>query len=243
VIQNRMFSRALLLLLLVLNVGVAAWWLLGPDAVPVAEVLAPAAPRLQLVGEPTAAARMPPRAMVTATPPVPAIASAPAPAASTSIPATAPATTANAMSCMRLGPFANDEALAHARTALQPLVTRMTVATVPASSRGWRVWLPPLADRDAAQAMATRIGAAGFTDYYVVPEGAEANSIALGRYGNKASAQRRQAHLQAAGFAARAEALGAVTRWIDVASTADDAALRAGSGAAQSHVLDCARLQ
>lgn len=237
-IQNRMFSRALLLLLLVLNVGVAAWWLLRPAAVPVAEALVPAAPRLQLVGETTAAARLPPAA-VTATPPAPAIAAAPA-----SIRATAPAapTTTSALRCTRLGPFASDEALAHARTALQPLVTRMTVATVPASSRGWRVWLPPLADRDAAQAMATRIGAAGFTDYYVVPEGAEANSIALGRYGNEPSAQRRQAQLQAAGFAARAEALGAVTRWIEVASTADETALRAGSGAAQSRVLDCASL-
>jgi hypothetical protein len=246
VIQNRMFSRALLVLLLVLNVGVAAWWLLRPEAVPVAEVLAPVAPRLQLVGETTAARTSAP-ASGDATPlaasPTPASTPAMAPAAATSTSTMAPdAGTIAATRCVRLGPFASEEALAHAQTALQPLVARMAVATVPASGRGWRVWLPPLADREAAQATATRIGAAGFTDYYVVPDGTEANSIALGRYGNQASAQRRQAQLQAAGFAARAEALGAVTRWIDVTSTMDEAALRAGSGAAQSRALDCASL-
>ena len=135
-------------------------------------------------------------------------------------------------------------ALAHAQSTLQPRVARMAVATVPASARGWRVWLPPLADRGAAQAMATRIGAAGFSDYYVVPDGADANSIALGRYGNEDAARRRMAQLQAAGFAAQAEAMGVVTRWIDVATVTatDEAALRAASGAAQSRALDCARL-
>jgi hypothetical protein len=50
--------------------------------------------------------------------------------------------------------------------------------------------------------------------------------------------------MQAAGFAAQAEPLGPVTRWIDIATAAapDDAALRTRSGAAQSRALDCARL-
>lgn len=237
-----MFPRALLLLLLVLNVGVAAWWLLRPEPAPVAEAPVPDAPRLHLVGETTAVARMPVSPAATSTS---RAAPASAPPAPTSIPTTTPVTTtASALRCVRLGPFASDTALAQAQSTLQPLAARMAVATVSASARGWRVWLPPLADRDAAQAMATRIGAAGFSDYYVVPDGAEANSIALGRYGNEDSARRRQAQLQAAGFAAQAQPLGAATRWIDIATTAanDDAALRAGSGAAQSRALDCARL-
>jgi hypothetical protein len=227
-----MFSRALLLLLLVLNGGVAAWWLLRPAPPPPTTELPPPAPRLQLVAE--AASR--PRPPVTRTLPAPP---------STTVPSAAPvAADAGAMHCLRLGPFDSDAALARAQAALRPQVARLVVSTVPASSRGWRVWLPPLSDREAAQAMATRIGAAGFTDYYVVPDGAEANSIALGRYGNAESAQRREAALQAAGFAARAQALGVVTRWIDVASNVavDDAALRASSGAEQSRALDCARL-
>lgn len=236
-----MFSRALLLLLLVLNVGVAAWWLLRPEPLPVVDVLPPAAPRLQLVGETTAAARTP---AASATASVARAASTSMPITPASVPASAPGTTATAMRCLRLGPFASDAALARAQSTLQPRVARMAVATVPASARGWRVWLPPLADRGAAQAMATRIGAAGFSDYYVVPDGADANSIALGRYGNEDAARRRMAQLQAAGFAAQAEAMGVVTRWIDVATAAatDEAALRAASGAAQSRALDCARL-
>ena len=88
------------------------------------------------------------------------------------------------------------------------------------------------------------IAAAGSTDYYIGAAGDEANSIALGRYGNAESAQRRQAQLQAAGFAAQAQPLGGSVRWIDVAVHAadNDAALRASSGARQSRTLDCARL-
>ena len=241
-----MFSRALLLLLLVLNIGVAAWWLLRPADTPPAMVAAPAAPRLRLVGEPMPAAirSAPLSAPASLQPPAAPASVATATSAVTPTALQSGAASADATRCLRLGPFASDDALAHAQTALQPLATRMRTATVPASSRGWRVWLPPLADRDAAQAMAARIAAAGFSDYYVMPNGAEASSIALGRYGNEDSALRRQAQLQAAGFAAQAQPLGATTRWIDIAIAAstDDAALRANSGAAQSRTLDCARL-
>ena len=227
-----MFSRALLLLLLVLNVGVAAWWLLRPAPPPPTVELPPSAPRLRLVIEVAAPSRLP--AMRTLAAP-----------ASTSVPnAVALAADADSTHCLRLGPFDSDAALARAQSALRPQVARLVVTTLPASSRGWRVWLPPLADREAAQAMAARIAAAGFSDYYVMPNGTEANSIALGRYGNAESAQRREAALQAAGFAAQAQPLGVVTRWIDIAGNAaiDDAALRAGSGARQSRALDCASL-
>jgi len=238
-----MFARALLLLLLVLNAGVAAWWLLRPAPPPVAMTLPPEAPPLRLVGEPVAArTRVASPAIATTQRAASAVASE---VPSTMEPSpTAPRETASsdATRCLRLGPFPDDAALAHAQSVLQPLAARMNVATAPSPGRGWRVWLPPLVDRAAAQAMAARIAAAGFSDYYVVPGGDEANSIALGRYGNEDSAQRRQAQLQAAGFAAQAQALGVATRWLDIATTtaADDAALRVRSGAGQSRVLDCA---
>lgn len=245
VIQNRMFARALLLLLLVLNAGVAAWWLLRPAPPPVATASPPAAPPLRLVGEP-------PAATATAAPPEIATTQRAAPAVASAVPSTMePSPTAqrdtaasDATRCLRLGPFPDDSSLAHAQSMLQPLAARVTVATVPSPGRGWRVWLPPLADRAAAQALAARIAAAGFSDYYVVPGGDEANSIALGRYGNEGAAQRRQAQLQAAGFAAQAQALGIATRWLDIATStgADDAALRLRSGAGQSRVLDCSGL-
>jgi hypothetical protein len=230
-----MFPRALLLLLLVLNAGVAAWWLLRPPAPPAALELPSTAPRLRLVAEVAPAAR-------------PTAPSVPAAAASTTLPHAAsvatPATAVAPERCLRLGPFDSDAALASAQSALRPQVARLAVATLPASARGWRVWLPALADRAAAQAVAARIAAAGITDYYIVADGDEANSIALGRYGNAESAQRRQAQLQAAGVAAQAQPLGGSVRWIDVAVHAadNDAALRASSGARQSRTLDCARL-
>ena len=128
-IQNRMFSRALLLLLLVLNVGVAAWWLLRPEPLPVVDVLPPAAPRLQLVGETTAAAGKPAASATASAARAAVPASTSMPSAPASVPATAPGTTATAMRCLRLGPFASDAALAHAQSTLQPRVARMAVAT------------------------------------------------------------------------------------------------------------------
>ena len=67
----------------------------------------------------------------------------------------------------------------------------------------WRVWLPRLPTVDAAQATAARIAEAGFSDYLVVRDGADANTIALGRYGSEEAAQRRTAALRASGFPAR----------------------------------------
>jgi len=105
------------------------------------------------------------------------------------------------------------------------------------------VWLPPMADRASAQAVAERIVAAGFKDYYIVVDGDEANSIALGRYGNAEAAQRRQADLQAAGFPAQAESLGGGARWIQVAAgPAFDVARLQPAIAAQQRPLDCATL-
>jgi hypothetical protein len=67
----------------------------------------------------------------------------------------------------------------------------------------WRVWLPRLPTAEAAQATAARIGEAGFSDYLVVRDGADANTIALGRYGSEEAARRRTAALRASGFPAR----------------------------------------
>ena len=53
-----MLTRALIVLLLVLNLGVAAWWWLRPSAdAPAAVAIDPHVPRLQLVGEKRLAAQ------------------------------------------------------------------------------------------------------------------------------------------------------------------------------------------
>lgn len=156
-------TRAAIVLLLVLNAGVAAWWLLHPAPAPAAAIPPASAPRLQLLAE---------AAPVVA--PVAARAPAPAPKP----PARAVPTGCN-------GPDAGAD--------------------------GWRVYLPKLPGAEAADAMAARIDAAGFSDYLVMRDGEDANAIALGRYSTRDAAQRRTASLQAAGFPARCARIPAST--------------------------------
>lgn len=232
--------RALIVLLTAMNLGVAAWWWLGPKTVPASVEDAPSGiAKLQLVSE-----RPSPR-------PAPAPET---PAAETAAPSPDVATAeaekppVAAERCFTFGPFANAAALAAAQTALRPKTLRLRAReTREGGERGWRVFLPAAADRAAANANAEKLKAAGFTDLLVVGEGAEANSIALGRFSGEARAQQHAAALRAAGFEARAEALGEVREagWLDlaVAANADLAAIRRASGNAQSRTLDCAGLR
>ena len=243
-----MTLRALIVLLAMLNLGVAAWWLLRPDAPLVAVEDAPSGiARLQLVSERPANVR-----------PAPAAAPAPSPGqASTAVPpppATATAAVAEpvppaaAERCIRFGPFADPQALATAQAALRPFALRLKPRTASRDSgRGWRVYLPAAADRAAATESAAKLKAAGFNDLLVVTNGAEANSVALGRFSSEARAQQHAQALRAAGFEAKAEPLGEIRSegWLDaaVAADADLAAARRASGAAQSRPVDCAGLR
>ncbi len=230
-----MTLRASIVLLAVLNLGVAAWWLLRPDTVPAAVVDPPSGiARLQLLSERVGPA--PAKVEAAATKPdeteAPAAAAAEAPAA--------------AERCYSFGPFADAATLATAQAALRPGALRLhTRETREGGGRGWRVYLPAAADRAAANANADKLKAAGFTDLLVVGDGTEANSVALGRFSSEPRAQQHAQALRAAGFeAARAEPLGEVriARWIDLAAAEgfDAAAARRASGATQSRATDCA---
>lgn len=232
-----MTLRASIVLLAVLNLGVAAWWLLRPEAVPAPVVEAPSGiARLQLLSERVGPA------------PAPVEATAAQPdATETPTPPAAPAAAAPAVAerCYRFGPFADAAALATAQVALRPGALRLrTRETREGGGRGWRVYLPAAADRAAANANADRLKAAGFTDLLVVGDGAEANSVALGRFSSEPRAQQHAQALRAAGFAAKAEPLGEVrtSRWVDLAADEgfDTATARRASGAAQSRTIDCA---
>jgi cell division septation protein DedD len=229
-----MFARALIVLLLVLNVGVAAWWILRPSAPPSAPATSFAGvPRLQLLHEADAPARNP---LVAA-----AMAGTAASVAASDVAALAPVAEPR---CHTFGPFKDMATLSGAQTALQSRVFRLQVRPVAASAHGWRVWLPPLADHDAAQAWATRIAGAGFKDYYIVGKGDEANSIALGRFGNEDAARRQQSALVSAGIPAKVDNVGASVNWIDVSATpAFDADATAHDlHVAQTHAIDCTTL-
>jgi hypothetical protein len=249
-----MLARALIVLLVVLNLGVAAWWMARDEVAPAAATVEPPAgvARLQLLREATRAA-VAPRPATTASRETPPPAAEPVvPAAE--VPAAAAASDATpvveaATHCYAIGPFVDADKVAAARRQLQSRTTRLHVreaaSAASARRRDWRVWLPPQADRTAAQALVDRITAAGFSDYYIVASGDEANSISLGLYGSEESARRRQAALQAAGFAdVRADAVGDAPppdTWIDVASPAPLAAADGKAlGAQQVRAIDCA---
>lgn len=233
-----MFARALIVLLVVLNLGAALWWALHDPPADAPDVALPqGVARLQLAGE------VMPQEM-----PAPAGEeddgaaedAADASSAATATPA------APAEVCASLGPFASGAAAGAARGALASWITRARLRETAQATRGWRVAMPPLPDRAAAEAMAGRLRQAGFHDLYVMTGGDEANSIALGRFSTEAAARSHAARLQAAGFEVRVSAIGGEAQyWLDVAlaaGTAVDDARRA-SGAMRAEALDCDRLR
>lgn len=225
-----MLARALFVLLIVLNAGAAAWWIAHDRPAPPGEIPPPpGVARLQLLSERAAA-----------------------PAASAPASTPAPATTATpaATQCFALGPFATRESAQAAQARVQPLVQHVGVRTqaAQASARGWRVFLPAFATMEEAEATAIRITAAGFNDLLVVRDGADARSVALGRYRNEEGARSRAQSLSAAGFAAQVEPIDGQPEgpvWLEVRADAAVAPARAQAvaGAGQHRELDCAAVR
>ncbi|MGN6112072.1 MAG: hypothetical protein ACTHOC_03525, partial [Luteimonas sp.] len=136
-------TRAAIVLLVVLNLGAAAWWCLHAPAPAEAPPSPPAgAARLHLAGDAGASAPVP--AVQAAAPSRPRRA-APPPA---QLPrASAAADTASPVS----GPG-----------------PALACEGGDGAAAGWRVYLPRLPSADAAQATAARIAESGFSDYMVV---------------------------------------------------------------------------
>lgn len=212
-----MVARMLLVWLLVLNLGVAAWWTLHRAPAPSAAAdLDPSVPTLQLVGSPDA------RVAATTTPLNEASPAAVAPAE------TVPTSPSAAPVCASFGPYADAAAAEQARGLLQASGASVSVRRAGAvrNARGYNVILPPFATRDAAMAMAERLRAAGFSDLIVMNQGEGANGIALGRFGSEENARRHQADLQAKGFGAQVVPVGgeaannAASFWLDARAAA-----------------------
>lgn len=229
--------RALIVLLLAMNVGVAAWWGLrpapGPEPPP---ALPDGVPRLQLVAEADpgvlqAAARA---AMATA-----------AAARPPGVAEAGEAASEGDLHCFSLGPWDDAAAASAAMAVLRPQALQLRERPA-AAGDGWRVIVPPLASREAAQAMVARLEEAGFSDHFIMQEGVDANAVALGRFSAGPTARRHEQALRDAGFGAVAEQLGpGGGTWIDLAAGAgfDPAAVRDATGAATVLAVDCARLQ
>lgn len=296
-----MYVRALIVVLIVLNAGVALWWALQPAP---AALAAPAQPagvaRLEVLpniatGAAAAISREAATAAPDAAPAATSVAPAPAPAAvpaqtsteqaaaaastaaattavaetspvPSEIPATskvapkpaevavaaAPKTSPTVLTpapvperCASLGPY---PARADADAALARIRGQATRSSVredkDAGVSTFRVMLPSVGDRAAAQALVKRIAAAGIGDYYVIAQG-EDNSVALGQYQSRERAERRQASLVSAGFPAQLmpSGTGQSRWWIDVRSASAPTALQGTAGATRQRSLDCSALR
>lgn len=239
-----MLTRALIVLLVVLNLGVALWWITRVDAADgAARVELPGGiARLQLASEaPRATAAT--VAVESAQPDADEV----GPDGRGADDRTGDAATAESVArCYALGPFETAAAVAAAEGAVAGRVRGMRMRQAPAANAAWRVVMPALADRAAAMAMAERLRQAGFNDLFVVAGGAEANSIALGRFGGEAGARSHGEALRQAGFDVRAEPVGGASRhWLDVAVAADVdvTALRRTAAATRADAVDCGTLR
>lgn len=230
-----MLTRALIVLLIVLNLGVAAWWALRPAPRIVADTALAGVPKLQLAGERKSSL------------PVAAPVATPAPAATTAIPPTETSKQEETSQCFRFGPFADAASADAAVAKLRASVRKATTRTTSSGGKDWTVWLPPFADMTTAQARALEIAGAGIKDYYVVAQGEQANAIMLGRYGGEDNARRRIAELRAKGIEAKMlPPQDAVSQaWVDVEAATGFAAAAAQSriGAKSTQPLDCATLR
>ncbi len=267
-----MLTRALIVVLVLLNISVGLWWMLRGEP---AEQPLPAASgvaQLELIAAGQAPARAPadtaladataePANTAPAAPaePVPVAPVPVAPAAdqaTAAVPAVvtaaqpppAPPAEAAPARCAAFGPFADQAAATEAQQRLGTDLLQARRVSEPgnAADTRYRVMLPPAADRAAAQATVQRIQAAGLGDYYIIADGPQANAIALGQYRNREGAQRRLAAVQAAGFAAELTGGEPPPRWWlqgQLATAADANGLRQRSGAAQQRRLACSVLR
>ncbi|NII56367.1 SPOR domain-containing protein [Luteibacter sp. SG786] len=241
-----MLLRLLFVLLIALNIAVAAWLLLGDSGTRAADPNEGDVPRLKLLAElpepPVAGASAPASAATpwasASAPPSPAMTAPAAPAAVAPSPkpvapqpkapveatpvsaATAPTSPRRSYRCLALGPFPNQVDLRAARTAIASRTVRSRQRQEQTSeSRGWRVFLPAQATRELALAQARRLEAKGIKDYFVVTAAGELqNSVALGLFHDPANARKRRDEVIAAGFPARMSERTETTPvwWLDV---------------------------
>ena len=198
-----MLPRALVLLLVVMNLGAFAWWMLHADArqAPAPTTKAGVAP-LVLLSEAEQARQGGSSAELDA---------APDPDSATP-------------RCLSIGPLATPAELRRAMDTLTPLAGRIQYRQAIGSRLdGYRVYIPALASRDAALDAGRKLADKAIKDYYVVTSGAQENTIALGLFHDLANAQARRDAVRAAGFDARLEPRldDAPQYWIDAAVPRD----------------------
>jgi hypothetical protein len=229
-----MLLRLFFVLLIALNIAVAAWLVLGDSGTHAMDPNDGGVPKLKLLAElpetpvsapaptPAPPATVPPSVATTAIAPAPPKPTSKAPPAEDPLAAasSAPTSPRRSYRCLALGPFPNQVDLRAARTAIAPRTVRSRQRQEQTSeSHGWRVFLPAQATREQALAQARRLEAKGIKDYFVVTaQGELQNSVALGLFRDPANARKRRDEVIAAGFPARMSERTETTPvwWLDV---------------------------
>lgn len=180
-----MLARAVLVSLLLMNLGVAAWWgLRRPPPEPRPPATDAAIPPLRLLAENEAAD------------------SGLLSAAAESVGQPPPAGGLPDQQCLQIGPFLTQADLRRALGALTPVANRIQFReNRVVANRGFWVYLPAQGTREAALAAARELSARGLRDYYVVTAGDQENTISLGLFRDRGNAEGRQREVQALGFA------------------------------------------
>lgn len=199
-----MLARALLLSLLLMNLGVATWWWLRPEpATAHAPATDPGVAPLRLLSETEAVAAIDP----------PELAGPPEPRGGDP-----------GQHCLRVGPFLTQADLRRAMNALTPAVERIQFSESRVlTNRGFWVFLPAEGTREAALATARELSGKGLRDYYVVTAGDRENTISLGLYRDLANAEARRAEVLALGFGPQLAERREETPhyWIELAAAPD----------------------
>lgn len=195
--------RAVLLLLVCMNLGVASWWAWHHDR-----------PLPRLPGNERGVASLKLLSEIETPPAAQAVDELNA----------APDPLAAAAHCLSLGPFQTPADLRHAMNLLMPLVSRIQFRELPATAiRGYRVFLPAAGSRELALKTARELAAHGVTDYYVVTAGDQQDTVSLGVFRDLANAKQRHDQITALGYTAVMEPRteDVPQWWVDIAATSE----------------------
>ncbi|HPA00759.1 MAG TPA: SPOR domain-containing protein [Chiayiivirga sp.] len=224
-----MLTRALIALLLTMNMVLALWLALRPapaDGGAASPASSRGIPTLRLLSEEEdlAAARVESAAEPDGPP--------------------EPTPDPDRLLCLEIGPFLTQSDLRRAMNAMTPLAERLQFRETRAlANRGYWVYLPAQGSRDAALATARTLSSKGLRDYYVVTAGERENTISLGLFREEGNARQRHEQVRALGFDAQLQPRSdeIPNYWIDLMgdSTVDWAARIAGYPGAEGKAVPC----
>jgi len=192
--------RAIFLALLLMNLGLFAWyrWYVLPGRVEPAPSAAPGGKPLQLMSELSAGDR---KALASA-PVESAPAAATSPAIVTPMPAASTSGTAvAALACASYGPFPSSDDAAQGLARLKAAGLTANQHVIPGKTkRGYWVYLPPFGTRREADAAADLLRTKGVKDIYVVADEANRNAVSLGVFNQREGAVQREKDIRKLGL-------------------------------------------